>query len=162
MSRQCNLCCDRHCQIHVYVFTIVCPFYGNCPLCNDLLTVHIAKRFVEIRADGNRIRSSMVDSNTGKDFVEGGVRTSPHTVASASAPVMAFRKGSPGLLLDIAKGKLFQQFHLDHRPSGTQRYHTFCLKSRNISVNSLGAALSTPTSKNGMDLSPWYHYGYPL
>ena len=38
--------------------------------------------------------------------------------------------------LDIAESKLFQQFHLDHRPSGTQQYHTSCRKSRNIFVNS--------------------------
>ena len=38
--------------------------------------------------------------------------------------------------LDIAEGEFFEQFHPDHHPSGTQRYHTTRRKSRNIFVNS--------------------------
>ena len=41
-------------------------------------------------------------------------------------------------LMQEAEGKLFEQFHRDHRPSGAQPYHTSRRKSRNISVNLVG------------------------
>ncbi len=57
---------------------------------------------------------------------------------------LKFRDVNPGHRLDIAEDEFFQQFHPGHRPSGTQRYHTFCRKSEIISVNSSGAVLANP------------------
>ena len=54
--------------------------------------------------------------------------------------------------LDIAEGKLFQQFHRDHRPSDAQRYHTSRRKSRNIFVNSAGVSVISHRKPDGSEI----------